>query len=1707
MTAQEKLWFNEIAQNRQDAWDLVLSKRAFRNIMRGVVEKYAGLGHFVYELLQNADDVCATDATFELRNDRLIFRHNGRVHFSVTSLASEEDEMTEPGHLNAITAVGASTKVLENKIGNAIGKFGVGFKAVFKYTNRPEVYDDNMAFALEHYIVPKLIENDFAGRMSGETVFVFPFDREDKPNAREEIWHALQSLVFPTLFLKHLKKVSYRFGDQNGEFRVESQYDAEKVGREEMDVQKLSVVAQAPAATKVTSLWLFSCERDGQRCSVGYVVNERGEVVPADYFAFCFFPTRHQTKLKFIIHAPFLLNDSREGILSGSSHNEKMILRLSKLAAEGLRYLCSRYDSSGERIVTEDIVKVIPISQEEYGDGISFEPFRSAFRDLFQRAYVLPTKGGYVDRAHAYWPESIAVPNLFSDAQLQSLFGVRDIKWSFPSIPRENKSRNVGKELTADVFDFIESCSVKCVYDNNIIERITAEFVEAQSMAWLEKLYDWIAANDQRVRKARTAPIFFNQRGKACSVNADDDSAQLYLPLEGEDRYEMVRADLLQNEHAKRLLDKYKLKEPDRRDWINLVLDHKLPKAQPSEIDGLLSQVLGYYVSSCGEEEQFEIAEKLKSIPCWRAMGEGDAVFLADELYVESERLHKYFDGIGGAKYVHAERYIGMVDGRYSQNIRTLFGRLGISELPRFRRVLLQTGDETFKFYFENRKKCQFENSTGEMKFEEARIDGLDRYLKLFDSELALDEKRASSIFLWDMLGDIAKTRAAGAVVTDVSDFFKKSMVSIYWYFYRRPKSQFYISRQYAQLLESNWLVSSDARLIAPNKSAGDALDPEYAKLPHFNLVRSILQIPDNSLVSHETTGEREARAALSDAAKGALALGERASKLGITDADLEELARIKANKNNAQLTPALAVAQGGLPATTGEGAVSSGGTGSLESAKAAIQKTVEKTRAYKEKRQRQNGGETPSAKAMLPAVDSDPMQPRAVDFEKKAEELRKKVEAQIDQLKVEAELHGTAVEAEEYSYAWLKARLELEMRESGADDEGSRDASVSFAKMEREQGTENMFMLSATSDAIPQWFEEEVNQRLTIRIPGRQDIETVIESMSVLSFRLRAKVRILPGMEDLDYSRVVEAKTVATKPSFLLNALMEGYENLHFADEFNLKDNLTERIRFVFGPPGTGKTTYLARKELIPLAKNPSHPHVLVLTPTNKAADVLTKRIIQECGDDTSYQQWLTRFGITLDTALQGSPVARAKDVNIDDEHPAVVVTTVIRFAYDAFTSMGKMKVADFKWDYIVIDEASMIPLMQILYPLYKARKANFIIAGDPMQIAPVVLSDLSVGQNIYTMVGLNDFAKPKTEPYDYEVVRLDEQFRSVPCIGRIFSLFAYSGKLRHHRQVEEERPLDVTIEGMPQIKPLSILRYPVSRFESIFKIKLLGMSSYQIYSALFVFEYICKLAEGLQRAGRKGFRVGVISPYRAQADIVGRLVSKLERNVLAGIEVTVGTVHSFQGDECEMIIALLNPPQGMGRREGSFINDRKVLNVAISRARDYLVLAIPDAKTPNVQYLRGPLTIAEIMRQTPGVLSELQTPDLESSVWGDRDYIEKNTYSTGHQNVNVYETPEKRFEVRSEDAALDVHFRADRSYVAPDEGFVSERERIEIEASAEEIARANFVVPAGFHKPAEGEHVPAMKQYYLIGSDAPLECESESEDIDPSQILAIED
>jgi hypothetical protein len=78
---------------------------------------YPDRAHFVYELLQNAEDAGATEVSFTLTPDRLVCEHDGRV-FTLEDVKS-------------ITGLHDSTKAQAQ---DKIGKFGVGFKSVFVYT-------------------------------------------------------------------------------------------------------------------------------------------------------------------------------------------------------------------------------------------------------------------------------------------------------------------------------------------------------------------------------------------------------------------------------------------------------------------------------------------------------------------------------------------------------------------------------------------------------------------------------------------------------------------------------------------------------------------------------------------------------------------------------------------------------------------------------------------------------------------------------------------------------------------------------------------------------------------------------------------------------------------------------------------------------------------------------------------------------------------------------------------------------------------------------------------------------------------------------------------------------------------------------------------------------------------------------------------------------------------------------------------------------------------------------------------------------------------------------------------------------------------------------------------------------------------------------------------------------------------------------------
>ena len=174
--------------------------------------------------------------------------------------------------------------------------------------------------------------------------------------------------------------------------------------------------------------------------------------------------------------------------------------------------------------------------------------------------------------------------------------------------------------------------------------------------------------------------------------------------------------------------------------------------------------------------------------------------------------------------------------------------------------------------------------------------------------------------------------------------------------------------------------------------------------------------------------------------------------------------------------------------------------------------------------------------------------------------------------------------------------------------------------------------------------------------------------------------------------------------------------------------------------------------------------------------------------------------------------------------------------------------------------------------------------------------------------------------------------------------------------------------------------------------------------------------------------FKIGVIAPYRAQTDMIDKLLAS--ENLPKEVDVQVGTIHGFQGDECDIIFAIFNTPPSISSSNEMFLNKKNIINVSISRARDYLFVVMPDDDTENINNLRLVKRVEGLIQSTD-VWNEFTSHDLEELMFEDQHYIENNTFSTSHQSVNVYGLPEEIYEVRTEDVAVDVQIHRETETV----------------------------------------------------------------------------
>ncbi len=377
-------------------------------IKRLLTDLYPDNAHFIYELLQNAEDTQASVVRFTLSNSAVEFEHDGERLFALKDVES-------------ITSIGVSTKRDDS---TSIGKFGVGFKAVFAYTNTPEIHSGDFHFRIHDLVVPETDGVPRTKMSERETRFVFPFDNKKKPRnqAVREVELGLRALGDNTLlFLSHIRKIEYLLPD--GTLGTLERFE-NKDGR-------IEIRASQAGGEETVSHWL-RFENDVEvkdeddkpktcRIAVAYnLAEEEGKkgdstwkIVPLDHGEVSiYFPAEKETSnLRFHLHAPFASTVARDSVRDCTANHE-LRNHVADLVVKSLAAI------RDQDMLTVGFLATLPNPQDNL--SAFYEPIREAVVAEMNEQPLTPTHG----KSHA--PAKYL---LQAKASLKDLLSTDDIKF------------------------------------------------------------------------------------------------------------------------------------------------------------------------------------------------------------------------------------------------------------------------------------------------------------------------------------------------------------------------------------------------------------------------------------------------------------------------------------------------------------------------------------------------------------------------------------------------------------------------------------------------------------------------------------------------------------------------------------------------------------------------------------------------------------------------------------------------------------------------------------------------------------------------------------------------------------------------------------------------------------------------------------------------------------------------------------------------------------------------------------------------------------------------------------------------------------------------------------------------------------------------------------------------------------------------------
>lgn len=465
-----------------------------RRALERIIQLYTDKSHFVYELLQNAEDAEAKSIKFIQYPDRLEVMHDGKPFSSA--------------NLQGLCDIGKSDKV-DNL--NQIGEFGVGFKSVFGICDTVLLYSDPSHYegTSDGDAVPFAVEiKDFTRPedipeepipSTYTTRFVFPYavghtysGFKTVAALVDTLARKLQNLGITTLlFMKHLELIEYEI--ETADEPVTGEYLLEKIKVKDhcLLVSALGISEKDksdPDAAEMISYLKFSRKLEKyplRTVDIAFPIKEDNGVyqcikAPNPYVS-VYFPTETESKLDFIVQGPFRTTPNRSSIPSDDADN----IYLAKETAILLRESILEMKADGR--LNMSFVKALPIDEDRFDTFGLFLPLYETVRDLFRSTAVIPTKNGkYVHPKYAKIARQEKLASVFSDELLTKLINDGGKYCWLPTFLTET---NREYKHVLDYMTGVLNVQVIRPEDLRTFFATNPKFLPEQTIDWLVDLY------------------------------------------------------------------------------------------------------------------------------------------------------------------------------------------------------------------------------------------------------------------------------------------------------------------------------------------------------------------------------------------------------------------------------------------------------------------------------------------------------------------------------------------------------------------------------------------------------------------------------------------------------------------------------------------------------------------------------------------------------------------------------------------------------------------------------------------------------------------------------------------------------------------------------------------------------------------------------------------------------------------------------------------------------------------------------------------------------------------------------------------------------------------------------------------------------------------------------------------------------------------